>query len=316
MKSGSRNTFTNFQGKTSSNLNLRNTMSIRKKVLKTIPYIAAIIAGLIFYFIGQSNNGDIKGLLINISAAFFAIPLIFLFYQVAQNLSNKRLNKEISDYSKMLIDREMLSIINQLHKMVYPLQERDFSEKSVNEFFSLSEEKLKEELSSKEYPGFVILKKWEVYEENLNSILKHPLIVSRLADEWIISIITIIKSMRDLDSVKKIKELYIKTHEDLVLSHKVVSGKEINEDNIRFPDRYLLMKHLHGDDYIVVDFGDFALYNVSELLHLCKINEKYLELYTERIFNLSSDINDWAGLTGSEFIIDTKMFRLPMYPNP
>jgi len=99
----------------------------RRKWLRVLPYIVSVLAGLLLLRIGLELKRDIRGLFSSISAAFLAIPLIYLFYQLTKNLSQKRLNKEAFDYAKMQIDRQMLSIINQLHKIVYPLESRGFS---------------------------------------------------------------------------------------------------------------------------------------------------------------------------------------------
>ena len=101
-------------------------MKINKYLLKVTPYLISILVGLVLYFIGLNLSENIRVLFTSLSAAFFAIPLIYLFYQVAQNLSKKRLNKEIFDYAKMQVDREVLSIINQLHQIAYPLEKRAF----------------------------------------------------------------------------------------------------------------------------------------------------------------------------------------------
>jgi hypothetical protein len=283
-------------------------MKINKYLLKATPYLTSILVGLILYFIGLNLSENIRGLFTSLSAAFFAIPLIYLFYQVAQNLSKKRLNKEIFDYAKMQVDREVLSIINQLNKIVYPLKEKDFSAELIDIFPSFEKDKLKEVLSNNEYLGFQVFKKWEVSEENLNDMLKNSYILARLSDEQIISIILIIKQLRHLEMIQKSEDLYIETGKKAT-SYKIVAGKELNEANIKFPDRYLLLQDLEDGKSLVADFGDFYLYNVDKLLYYFKINESYLEDYTESIFQLIIEINNWVDLTGGEFVIDTKMFR-------
>lgn len=283
-------------------------MKINKNLLKASPYFAAIIVGLIFYFFGQNLSENIKALFINISAAFFAIPLIYLFFQVAQNISKKRLNKEISDYTKMQVDREILSIINQLQKMVYLIEERDFSQVGVDDFLSHTEDKLMQVLSEREYLGFQIFKKWEVTEENLHAVLKNSLIVSRSDDDQIIYIILIIKSLRYLENIQKNEELYVNTGKKAT-SYKIVAGSKLNADNIKFPDRHLLLKDLGKNKSLVADFGDFPLYNISKLLQTFTINEQHCEHYADGIHSLIKDINNWVRITGGEFVLDTKMFR-------
>lgn len=285
------------------------SMEMKKTLFKVLPYFASILAGFLFYLIGIKLSENFKGLFINISAAFFAIPFIYLFYQTAQKFSKKKLNKEIFDYAKMQIDREILSIVNQLSKIVYPLEERIMSLNGINNFLSIEKDDIKENISKKKYLGFQVFKKWEVSEDNLQGILKNSYILSSLEDEQIITIITLIKSLRYLEQIQKIEDLYIKTDKKAT-PFKIVSGKEPNEGNIKFPDRCVLLKNLSDNNFSVVDFGDFPQYDTDKLLQIFKVNEKHLEVYADAIFDLISDINNWINLTGGEFLIDTKMFRL------
>ena len=278
----------------------------KRNFLKALPYIASIGAGFLFYFIGLELSGNVRVLFTAISGAFFAIPLIYLFYQRAYNASQKNLNKEIFDYAKMQIDRYILSIINQLQKLVYPLEEGDLSPKGVSKFLSIEKDKLKEALSKNEYLGFQVFKRWEVTEENLHELLKSSFILRGFENEQIISII---KSLRYLESIQKGEELYTSTDKEATL-YKIVHGKELNKENVKFPDRYLLLRDLGNNKSLVADFGDFPLYNVNKLLRIFTINERYLEIYSSAIFDLMREINNWVDLTGGEFVIDTKMFQL------
>lgn len=283
-------------------------MKINKKLLKTFPYIVSVLVGLLFYFCGLQLSENIRSLFINISAAFLVIPLLFLFYQTVQNISKRRLNKEIFDYAKMLIDREVLSIVNQLQKIVYPLEERDLSPKGVNKFLFLKTDELKKFLTENEYLGFQIFKTWEISETTLHDILKNPLIVNRLSDDQTISIISIIKSLRSLENIQKNKNLYIDSDKKAT-SLKVVAGKELSEGNIRFPDRHLLLRDLDNDKFLVTDFGDIPLYYLEKSLNFFKVNKTLLDNYINIISQLKQEIINWLNLTGREFIIDTKMFR-------
>jgi len=284
-------------------------MEIKRKLLRALPYLASILAGLLFWFIGLRLGQDIRSLFIAVAAAFFAIPLIYLFYQRAYNLSQKRLNKEVFDYAKMQIDRDILSIINQLQKMVYPLQEKDFSPAGVSRFLALGRNDLKEILSKNEYLGFQVFKKWEVSEQNLHNTLENSYMLKSLENEQIISIISIIKSLRYLESIQKYDEAYIRTGQKAA-SYRIVAGRELSEENIQFPDRYLLLKDLDDNKFLVADFGDFALYDEDQLLQVFVISQKLLEIYSIAIFDLITEINVWLDLTGEEFIVNTKMFRL------
>jgi hypothetical protein len=284
-------------------------MRIREYCLKVFPYLASIAAGLLFYFIGLNLQDALRSLFTSISAAFFAIPLIYLFYQLTQNLAKRRLNKEIYDYVKMQVDREVLSIVNQLQKIVYPFDEQDFSEKGVNHFLSLTKDGIGEVLSKNKYLGFQVFKEWSVIEENLHNILRNAFVITRLNDDRIISIIRILKGLRHIEAIQKGESIYYSTTE-LDTSYKVIPGRELHPDNIRFPNRHLLLRDVGGDKAQVIDFGDFRQYNQDKLLEVFTVNESNLTEYASAIYYLMKQINDWTRLTNREFVIDTKMFRI------
>ena len=57
---------------------------IAKLLLRIAPYSACLIAGLVLYVIGTKLAEDLKALVLNIAAAFVAIPLLYLIYDVTQ----------------------------------------------------------------------------------------------------------------------------------------------------------------------------------------------------------------------------------------
>ncbi len=281
----------------------------KKKLLKSLPYFAAIITGGIFYFLATFLDKRFYDLLINIAAAFFALPLLYFFYETAKSFFHKKLNKEIFDYAKMQVDRELLSILNQLQKIVYTLEEKDFSNKAVNKFLSLKKEEIEHQLKANKYLGFQVFKHWEVSEKGLHELLKNPFILEKMEDEQIISVISILKSLRALEIIQKIEKLYVETG-DVAKDYRVQSGIDMNPENKKFPDRHMLLKHIDGDKFVVHDFGDIPKYNLEKCLKYYKINDKLIFHYTEVIFDLLKDVNSWLDTTDLEFIIDTKMFKI------
>ena len=288
-------------------------MKKRKQIfLKVWPYASCVFAGLMFFLASIQLTADYKGLFLNIAAAFLAIPFLYLIYELAQKFSQKRLNKELFDYAKMQIDRELLSIVNQLAKVVYPYEKQDFSFQGIQNFLSQNSSQIGDVIEKGEYIGFQVLKNWSISERNLHSILESPFILHRLEDDQIISVISILKELRSLESIQKnVTDLYVNTKKK-VDNYKITSGEEISDRNIEYPDRYLLLRYLEGDKYQVADFGDFAPYHVGDLLNIFRFNNKYIEDYSDSIYDFIKTINEWLDLTGSEFLIDTKMFRLGM----
>lgn len=282
---------------------------MKKVILKSLPYLGSFIAGTVLFLIGFIFEGNVNSILLNLSASFIAIPLIFLFYQSIENYSKRKLNREIMDYAKLHVDNEILSIINQLQKIIYPLDKKDSSFSGINKFLALKKEDLAEIIKINEYLGFQVFKHWEITENKITEILKHPLSVKYFDDELIICIISILKNIRTIQNIQKQEGLYFDT-DKLAKNFKIVNGSQLNPDNEKYPDRCLLLKELKDDKFLVLDFGDISLYNMSKTLHYFKINPKFVNIFSEAIYNILQEFNKWGSLTGNEFIIDTQNYRI------
>ncbi len=268
------------------------------------------LAGFGFYFLGELlSDGDLKNLLMNISAALFAIPVILFFYETIKGLSENKLNKEIFEYGKMQVDREAMGVISQLMKTLYPLEQADRTFKGFNKFLTLSKDEIRENLIINEYFGFQVFRAWDSYQENLENILKNVFIIKKLDSEQVIAIITILKNIRAMEDAQKTDEMFIATGKKL-LGYKLVKGDSINPSDIEHPDRFLLLKHLTGDKFVVIDFPDIPKYNEEKAFKTYKVNPVYLDFFTETIFDFTTALNKWISLTGNEFLVDTKAFRL------
>jgi len=252
---------------------------------------------------------DTKSLLINISSAFIAIPLLYLIYELTRQASTKRLNKEIFEYAKMHIDREFLNICHHLIKIIYPYEKQNKTFEGIKILLNLPKDEIIDEFRNNRYVGFQVLKNWYVSENKLQILLDSSLILGKLSDDQIISIINVLKNVRAIqDMYRDIDNLFIITS-DKIQGFKVENGLKIDSDNIEYPDRYLLLKELGNNQYQVYDFGDFEKFKLSNLLFQCSVNPKYISSFSELIDDTLKGINDWLNKTGTEFLVDSRMYK-------
>ncbi len=283
---------------------------MNKIILKVLPYLASVLAGFLFYHVGDSRTGNLGGLFLNISGAFFVIPVVYLFYQSVSKFSHNRLNKEIRDYVKRQIDSELLFIIGKIQKILYFPEEANLSVRNTNKLLALKKDKLRDILTEKEHLGFQVLKRWTNNEDFLNQILTSGYTFQALEDEQIIAVILVIKSLRHIESIQRIEGLFSEPR-NTTNEYKAVWGKDIDERNIKFPNRYLLLKKEENGEFSKVkDFGDFREYDIQKLTRLFKTNKRHLESYTNALSDLIEKTKHWLDLTGKEFVVDTKMFQM------
>ena len=288
---------------------------ITKVLLHVAPYGACLITGLILYTIGAGLSKDLNALVLNITAAFVAIPFLYLIYELSRKASQKRLNKELFDYAKMQIDREVLSIVNQLVKLVYSYEARESSFRGISSFLSTGKNQFKDVLEKSQYLGFQVFKNWSISQRNTNAILQNPFILQRLDNKQSISLVMLLKEVSGFEGfLKQVPDLFVVT-DAKAEGYVIKAGKEISERNTDYPDRYLLLRHLKDNNYLVADFGDFAPYQSQNLLKLCKVNSRYLESYASSIYEMVSRINQWVQSTGNEFLIDPNVFRTALTSN-
>ena len=282
---------------------------MKKLLIGSWPYLTCLIAGFLLYSIGIQSKEDPKALFINIAATLFAVPLLFLVYDQAKKFSSRKLNKELFDYAKMQIDREVLSIVRQLMKIVLPYDKQDKSHKELQTFLNMSKTGFLALFESETYLGFQVFKLWASSENNLTKILQNPFIVQKLEDDQTIAIIKLLKSVHWLEDIhRNIDDLY-ELSDTKESRYEIKSGAQISQFNTDFPDRRVLLKRLDKDKLMVMDFGDFAPYEISKLLKSCRVNSNYADDLASAIFDIINFVNGWLKATGDEFIVDTRMFR-------
>lgn len=282
---------------------------MKKILLKILPYLIALIFGVILYVIAINSDDNLKSLLINISSAFIAIPLLYLIYDLVHQASRKRLNKEVFEYAKMQIDREFMNICHQFVKLIYPYKKQNKSFDGINKLLNLSKDDIINEFKTNNYLGFQVLKNWYVSEIKIQNMLDSSFILGKLNADQIITIIDVLKKVRSVQDVyRNIDDLFLMSNSGIE-GFKIQSGSKMSASYSEYPDRYLLLKELGDEKYQVFDFGDFEKFKLSKLLLECKVNPKHILLLSETIYHTLKSVNFWLDNTGLEFLIDTRMYK-------
>lgn len=283
---------------------------MKKRILKIIPYFLSFCFGIMIFIISFDKNEYIKSLLLNISASFIALPLLYMVYELTKKVSKKRLNKEIFEYAKMQIDRELLNICHQLIKLIYPYEKQNNSFEGINKLLELNDQNLKNEFAINRYLGFQVLKNWYVTEQKIQNLLDSSFIINKLNDDQVIAIINILKNIRFIQDINRnINNLYV-TNDIPTKEYIVQNGIELNKDNVKYPDRYLLLKKIDNEKFQVFDFGDFEKYKIKDLLKMYRLDPKYLNMMCEAIITLNTSIKEWLKETESEILVDTRMYKI------
>ena len=277
---------------------------LQRTVLKSLPYLISFLIGVMLYFLSEIFNLRFQNLLINLSSVLISISIVFLSYEIIKELVERKLNKRVYNYAKWKIDSALLSVMGQLTKRISPIDDKTFMRELG---FYLSKDELSNKIQKSKYFGFQVLKEFDVDYSVLKELLENPFILSKMTNKEIISILEIIRKLEVFEDLLQTKELFLKTNE-MNNSFLISKRKNSNESNQVLPlNFYLIFRK--SDKSSVFDFGYFDYSTENELLNLFKINEKYLVKYSNSIFNLLREIENWFILTGKKILIDTREFK-------
>jgi len=185
---------------------------MRKLFFKALPFFLSIIIGIFLY--KSSNrflNSDFRSLVINISASFLSIPLIYLFYEIVKSYSHKKLTQTYYFYTKEQVDGIIITIIGHLigithdeNSLSYVNQKKD---KALWIFLHTNREELKLNILNNKHLGFFIYKKYDTYLEKLDEIINNTLLIKEMDDDQVISILEIRKGLEinDQHSIRSTK---------------------------------------------------------------------------------------------------------------
>ncbi len=274
-----------------------------------LPFLTSIVSAIIlFYFSMEYASGDIKDLLINISATLFAIPIVYSVYELIQNLTKRQLRIEIFDYAKMQIDRNVLSIAFKVMNILYPPEFKKSTE-NVNKLLQLNKNQIRILLREEKKIGFQILKNLEVDKDELDNFLKNPYILKNMEDNQIIQILDMLKKTINYNQILVLHNLFKESNKKSK-DYIVNKGINMNVNNKKYPNRYLLLKPVKNDYFMVISFGDFSERHTNNLLTYYSISDEHIEQYVDIIYNLITSIKKWVQLTNNELIIDPLQFRM------
>ncbi|MBR1380795.1 MAG: hypothetical protein IJ560_04410 [Alphaproteobacteria bacterium] len=281
---------------------------MNKKIISILPLGVALVVGSAFfvcsYFLLEEN---VKNLLINLSATLVGITISYFSYNKIQKWSDKKLQQILFDYSKSQIDSEILSIINQIQKMIYPLDNRDISFNGINKLLSLSEKDLVNSLEKVELLGYQIFKNWDFSISNIKKIIENEFTLKYMSNNHVIILVDILNSIENINRLYNYKDDLFENTGKVNHNFIIVPPNR----NQYLPDRSILLRKMDGkpeNTGIVVDFGDLPLYKLKYALNVYKI--KNPELYIKTIYIILKNIKKWLKLTNNELFITLKNTRV------
>ena len=276
-----------------------------------IPYLLAIILGVILFFaaLGLDDvriSEKISDLLLNLSASLLAIPIILYSYEVVKNRINRSQDKDVSEYVKMNVDREIITLLKRLTPLVMKYDPNTLKSYKI---LNITRNQAIKSLEEYNPLAFHLATDWVYIEDQFMGLIANELVYNNLSIEERNAFVKIIKELRNLDYLTDPKFFRSAGKGDAKLS--VISGKDL-DPNIKFESRFLLMRHIEAtDEAIVVSFNDIKVgkYMVS-LTTPMKSSKGVNENIIDNLLNIQKYLKVWIDRRGDEFLVDSRNFRI------
>ncbi len=214
---------------------------------------------------------------------------------------------EIRQYIKQQIDKEILTICNQLFKIIYGY-DKQYTLDSIWQMLNLTEDEIQRELFEKRFLRFTVLKDWKDFMEKLQHAMNQPFFTQNAEPIFVTSLIKVVKGLEAMAVVFGNGKLFNDT-DKVIEGFRIVDGHKMNSDNPK--DSYLLTKEIGGDDKgVVVDFGTIRKFNLKRTRTILTINNDLFFGVVLSIRELLQGIDSWTSATGNQLILDPLTFRM------
>ncbi len=179
--------------------------NLKNFILRLLPYVIAIIIGLIIFLIVHKieyRDADVSNLLINISSDLLSIPFVFICYEVINNFINRDLNNILFKSTTFDINSIIINIINDIR---INLGFKDTINKdNLEDFLLLNKENIQDYLNNENNLNKDILDKMLKNSDNLKEIIRKTSIIQVLTPDQIKNLLYLSKEI-EISHTKLVK---------------------------------------------------------------------------------------------------------------
>ena len=269
---------------------------MQKFYLRVLPYIISLLTGiLIFAIVDYITNPNWQNLILNISAGLISVPFIFICYELIKNISEQKIKNKIRIYITYHSKKVFFAFIKYFFTWFFPTKNKSITltEEDTEQILSLPLASIEKMLSDKVFLGFFIYKDISEDIRSLSAIVKNNNLTEYITDTEMIHIINI---LRNITLIRR--EIL-----DFMVVGKDKSLKIKKDDNPHNFELKLFNKNIR------IDNGFFDVSSSSRLLEYFKVPTETIEILSNQIYDLISDIKTIMELMKIDFWDDSFMYE-------
>lgn len=228
-----------------------------------------------------------------------------LFSSIENIVNTRIIDKREYLQTKSIVDILIQSILIDVCRLLYDKGENEVERFDYPKLLSSTTSDIEYFLKNKELLGFHLFKNISLNIDELIKFFKDELETYFLSESEKRILAKMVFSLRDYRKLLHSSKTFIDNGK--CSKYILASGHKMNPQNS--PNSYLLLKPLYNGKSVVISGGDFAPEIIDKLLSLFTIQQQYLQLFSQCIYEIVALTNEWIKITGNYFIANPKVFK-------
>lgn len=166
-------------------------------------------------------------------------------------------------------------------------------------------EQINFELLNKEILGFQLFKNNTPHLNDFIDLFNNQVYLHFLNEKEKNILAKIIIQFKDFNNLISNREIYNKSK--VKKEYYIIDATKMNTENPE--DHYILAEKIKDDKFIVLDSGIFKKSQLPSLPILYLIKSDATRLIAKKVYDLSSEINEWIRITGNYFVVNERIIQ-------
>ncbi len=220
---------------------------MKKLFTKLLPFLVAFCSGICLYILADKYVADngLNNLLVNVASGLVSIPLVFIFYDVINQITSRKLHNTLFESVSVEINSQLTLLIDFICDLLQMQKPTNISE--LDDFLELENSEIYQKLVVQKMDEQPLNK----IKNELTNIIHKPSTFEILTEKQIAALLNIVKEITFL-----IKNLNATTD-------KKVKHKKIVSLNIEYIIENILVWIENGKKEALRNHGRFSLSDIN-----------------------------------------------------
>lgn len=178
---------------------------MKKLFIKILPFLVAFFSGICLYVLTVRfiKDSGLNNLFLNVASGLVSIPLVFIFYDVINQITSRNLHNTLFESVSVEINNQLSLLIHFICELLQIMPPENLDE--LDDFLALENNEINQKLNLKQ----VDFEKLGIIKNELTNVIHKPSSFEILTEKQISCVLNIVKEitflMKNLNGVSEQK---------------------------------------------------------------------------------------------------------------